>query len=205
MYVQWCIKGVSGIDEAAAESIVIGGSGLQCRWWRNVHAIQPDQVAAKLTPDNLDLHVNHYGAPDPATGQPFCDGTPFISLTAGAVDRDTVLETNKAVPARQTALRFATRDGTNDGYLFYCYVIVGLGPAVPVTFVAEEVRGLSPHRNYSRHILEGEIAAKIHVPANQISMWERYSIQGGVPVRDWVHWNTSFEDPMVISNIRGAF
>jgi hypothetical protein len=208
MFVQWCIKGVSGIDDSGARRIIDDRQGLQCRWWRNVHLIQPDQIAGKLTSANLDLHVNHYSATDPATGVPFCDGTPFISMAAGSVERSTFLQTNIAHPARMVALDFATAGGTIDGYLYICYVIVGLRPAVGVEGVAEEVRELNTYRRYSPFQTEGEITAKIHVPANQIQRCEAYSVARRGVVRavpDWVHVNPLFEDPVSISNIRELF
>jgi hypothetical protein len=208
MFVQWCIKGVSGVDDNEARRIIDGRQGLLCRWWRNVGRISPPQVAEKLTPANLDLHVNHYAAPDPATNAPFCDGTPFISLAAGSVERSTFLQTNIAHSARLVALDFATEGGTVDGYLFYCYVTVALRPAVSVESVAEEVRELNTYRRYSPFQTEGEITAKIHVPANQIQRCEAYSIVAPGVVRavpDWVHANPSFEDPASISNIRELF
>lgn len=208
MFVQWCIKGVRGITDDEARGVIDSRAGVQCRWWRNVKTITPPQIADKLTQANLDLHVNHYGDPDPATGRPFCDGTPFISMAAGSVERSVFLQTNIAHPARLVALDFATAGGTTDGYLFICYVIVGLRPAVGVAAVSEEVRELNTYRRYSAFQTEGEITAKIYIPANQIQRCEAYSVtRPGVvnPRPDWVHVNRHFEDPVTISNIRELF
>jgi hypothetical protein len=206
--VQWCIKGVNGIDDAEARAVIDASMGLQCRWWRNVHGISPPQIAAKLTPANLDLHVNQYDSPDPATGAPFCEGTPFISLAAGSMERSTFLQTNIAHPAHMVALDFATSGGTVPGYLYVCYVIVAIRPAVPVKGVAEEVRELNTYRRYSAFQTEGEITAKIEVPANQIQRCEAYGISApGIvnPVPRWGQHNPMFEDPISISNIRELF
>lgn len=208
MFVQWCIKGVGGIGDEEARNIIDHRQGLLCRWWRNVHGIRPDEVADKLTPANLDLHVNHYSSTDPATGAPFCDGTPFISLAAGSVERSTFLQTNIAHRAAMLALDFATMSGTVDGYLYICYVIVGLRPAIGVAGVAEEVRELNTYRRYSPFQTEGEITAKIEIPANQIHRCEAYSIvRPGVVHAEpkWVHPNPFFEDPISVSNIREFF
>jgi hypothetical protein len=54
---------------------------------------------------NLDWHRNSFTTPDPLQNNaPFCDNTPFISTTAGTVDRDTANYTNRLVPAWRTAL-----------------------------------------------------------------------------------------------------
>lgn len=91
MFIQWCVKGVNGIDDRGARAIIDEQQGLQCRWWRKVEGISPPEIAQKLTPANLDLHVNHYAEIDPSTGRPFYEGTPFLSLAAGSVERITFL------------------------------------------------------------------------------------------------------------------
>lgn len=168
MYVQWCCKGISGITDADVTGAMQGGKGLVCRWWLKVNPLPNHEIRDKLTRRNLDWHVNRYSDFDPTTSQPFCDGTPFISLTAGTVERDKYIQTNQAHPALKTALEFATDWGQTGGYVFFCYVIVALNPAVGVEAVAEEIRDLKTYRAWSAWNLEGEIAAKIKVPSNQI-------------------------------------
>jgi hypothetical protein len=210
MYVQTAIKGMRNIDIADARR-TIAGDGLQCNWWRLVGSITPGQIDDRLSAANLDLHVNSYDQVDPATGRPFCEGTPFISLAAGTVDRNAFLKTNFIHPAHQTALRFASDFGRHRGecYLFYCWVIVGLNPAVEVMPLAEEVRELNSYRRYSAFQLEGEIAAKVWIPSRQIHRFERYDVRPaarGVRIR-FVdsELNSDFVDPQNVVNIREAF
>lgn len=208
MFVQWCIKGVNGIDDDEARGIIDNRHGLICRWWRNVETISPPKRREKLTEANLERHVNAYDATDPATGIPFCEGTPFISLASGSVERSSFLQTNITHPAHMVALDFATRRGDVEGYLFYCWVIVGIKTAPTVESVAEEVRELNTYRRYSHFQTEGEITAKINIPSNQIHRCEKYSIlQPGKPnsAPDWTHLNAAFDDPMMVSNIRDFF
>lgn len=211
MFVQRVIKGVaggpSGLDDREAKSLIDDRSGLQCQWWRNVHAITPSEVAEKLTHANLDRHVNHYASHDPATGGPFYEGTPFISTTAGCVERDVVLQTNHVYPARFIALDFATTGGMHEGYLFYAWVIVGLRPAVEIQSISEEVRELNAYRSYSAFQTEGEIVAKVQVPSNQIEFCEKYEVDptGRVHGPVWTHRNPEYEEPGRVSNLRELF
>lgn len=203
MFIQWCVKGIYGIDDDEARSIIDSGEGIMCRWWRNVGLIAPSQIRAKLTMENLERHIHRYNEPDSATGVPFCEGTPFISLTAGCVERNAFLQTNTAHPAMMTALDFATNGFTMDGYLFHLWTVVGLRPAATVEAMAEEVRELNTYTRYSAFQTEGEIVAKIHIPSNQIHRCEKYSLSAvsrGIP--DDVWYNSHFDDPLLVSNIR---
>jgi hypothetical protein len=165
----------------------------------------PSEIRQKLTTTNLDLHVNNYNH--------IYNDTPFISLTAGCVERDTFYRTNRVLPAEDTALMFATRNGAQSGFLFYCWVIVGLKPAVAIEGVAEEVRELNSYRSWSAYQLEGELTAKIHIPANQIQRVEWWAPgPGGEPTRqtsrsEWnpAYLNPSFNPPSDVSNIRELF
>jgi hypothetical protein len=211
VYVQMCIKGVHGIDVEEAQA-VLNGDGLHCNWWRRVKTITPRGVAERLTPAELDLHVNSYGRQHPARPGQVCDETPFISLAAGAVGRDTFLKTNFVRPAHRTALLFASDFGRlrGDCFLFYCWVVVGLTPAVEVRHLAEEVRELNTYRRYSAFQLEGEVTAKIEVPACQIHRFERYTISdlSGSGIRitfTEATRNPGYVDPYSVVNIRNAF
>lgn len=210
MYVQTAIKGMRHMDMDRARH-AIAGAGLQCNWWRRAGTIEPTEIDQRLSSANLDLHVNSYDQVDPVTGRPFCDGTPFISLAAGTVSRDAFLKTNFIHPAHQTALRFASDFGRHQGecYLFYCWVIVGLQPAVEVMPLAEEVRELNSYRRYSAFQLEGEIAAKVWIPSRQIHRFERYEVHPshrGTTIRHVdTELNSHFVDPQNVVNIREAF
>ncbi|BAY09171.1 hypothetical protein [Calothrix sp. NIES-2098] len=202
MLIQWAIKGIngdlSGIDDNTAKSIIDDGRGILCNWWRNQIQISPPEVRDKLTKANLGLHVNQYDIVK--------DRTPFISLTAGCVERDAAIQTNQIHPASKVARRFATRWGTSPGYLFYCWVIVGLKPAVEISQIAEEIRELNTYTSYSHYQLEGEITAKIHIPSNQILKCEKYEPNGkGQCPRVWTHQNRSFIRPAAILNMRELF
>ena len=199
MYVQWCAKGLNGITDDEARSVMLGSQGLICRWWRNVDPLPSNLIASKLTLRNLDWHVNRYSDYDPGTGQPFCEGSPFISLSAGTVEREVFLKSNIAHTAWQTALGFATDWGAVEGYVYICYVIVALNSAVAVESVSEEVRELKTYRRYSAYNPEGEIAAKIRVPANQIRLCMKLAADLTV---SWTQVNPGFVAPTPILNQR---
>jgi hypothetical protein len=215
MFVQWCVKGIrgrlegepedSGLTADEAISIVRDGHGILCNWWRRVGRISPFQVREKLTATNLSLHINNY---------PFFSAeTPFISLAAGCVARDVLYRTNRVYPADDTALAFATENGVRPGFLFYCWVIVGLNPAVSIEAVAEEVRELNSYRSWSAYQLEGELTAKIQVNANQIHRVEWWEPEGSGQLQlrsrppEWnpSYLNPRFAPPSSVSNIRELF
>jgi hypothetical protein len=206
MFIQWCIKGVNGLTDDQARGVIDENWGLPCRWWQNQPLISPPEIRAKLTRRNLDMHVNQYQAPDPSTGRPFCEGTPFISLSAGCVERRKFLRTNTAHRARMIALDFATKGGSVEGYLYTCYVLVALNPAVGVEGLAEEVRELNTYRRYSPWQVEGELTAKVIIPTNQILRCEKWSFTRmrfrRAPQCHWVHDNPAFDHPRDITNIR---
>jgi hypothetical protein len=157
--------------------------------------ISPAQVGSKLTRANLDRHVHDY--------ERFAPETPFISLTAGCVERDIALRLNRVHEAEDIALRFGTNWGERPGYLFNCWVVVGLKPAVSIQGVAEEIRELNTGLSWSDYQLEGEVTTKIHVPSNQIEAWERWDSDGaGRLTRAWRRVNPRFDSPSLVSNIR---
>jgi hypothetical protein len=203
--VQRCVKGMSLPGDDLAKAIIDDKSGIQCRWWGDVRRITPAQIRGKLTPDNIEMHVNQFTARDPMTNRKFCETTPFISLTAGTIERDTILKTNVAHSARRVALAFGSDFGREPvAYLFYCWLVIAPRRAVEVQGVAEEVRDLNTYRSYSAYQTEGEIAAKIEVPANQIERCEKWSITPwGDFTCDWIHVNGDFAPPETLSNIRG--
>lgn len=211
VYVQMCIKGVNGITTAEADDIISGG-GLRCNWWRRQKTITPNEYTGRVAPAELNLHVNSYDEQHPRRAGKVRDETPFISMTAGAVERSTFYKTNFFHPAHRTALLFASNFGEPGDrcFLFYCWVIVGLNPAVEVIQLSEEVRELNTYRRYSAFQTEGEIIAKVEVTAPQIEKYERYRIWR--PGRRAVKFscedekrNSRYVDPYSIVNIREAF
>jgi hypothetical protein len=175
MFVQMCIKGINGIALADAQAILTR-RGLACAWWRTARRITLAEIDERLTYEELDLHVNSFDEKHPTRGGAVKDESPFISLSAGSVERQAFLEQNVVHPAHEIAMDFATNFGRLQGecFLFYCWVFVGLRPSMPVRYLAEEVRELNTHTKYSRFQPEGEIAAKIDVPARQIEKFEHY-------------------------------
>jgi hypothetical protein len=184
MIIQWCCKGIRDLPERDVRQMLMNRVGLRCRYWIGCDP-NPFPVADAmegLTEQGLDLHVNHYDYQDPATGRPYYETTPFISLSAGCVDRNTTVHTNKTYRAFQTALDFATiidhsqpAAGRRPGWVLVCYVLVSVNPAVSIPSVAEEIRELNHNRAYSQWYWQGEITAKINVPSAQIlsaARWE---------------------------------
>jgi len=209
MFVQMCLKGINGITLAEAQAI-LGGRGLACGWWRNTLHITSAEIDKRLTSEELDLHVNSFGEIHPTRGGLVKDETPFISLSAGSVERRKFLEKNEIHPAHVVAMNFATGFGRQgECFVFYCWVLVGLRPSVPVRHLAEEVRELHTYTNYSRFQPEGEIAAKIGVPARQIEKFEHYEYSKGRLGRLQIELlgiydNPDYVSPHDVTNYRGA-
>ncbi|WP_433003274.1 hypothetical protein [Kribbella sp. CA-294648] len=205
MIVQWCIKGLALSSDTEAKRIIDSQQGLACNWWRTVGTISPAAVRAKLSVQNLDLHVNHFQTIDPATGQPFSQNSPFISLSAGTVERDVIAMTNHVRRARRTALWFGTEFGRQTmAYLYTCWVVVAPRQAVEIEGIAEEVRDLNTYRRYSAFQTEGEIAAKVVVPDNHIQSCEKWEVLPHVRklTHAWTHTNPRFTPPERLTNVR---
>ena len=176
MIIQKVIKGIGGITEQ--EALLMLHSGITCHWWKLVDPLPNLEIPQRLTERNLIWHQNHYNTPDPREGgRPFNERTPFISTTAGTVERDTMLRRNILIPAWYEALRFATDSWQRDGYLFYCYVFILSKRAIGHRQFAEELRELNIYDDYSPFQPEGEITAKIIIPPTQIERVEFWSIQ----------------------------
>ncbi|GAA3572592.1 hypothetical protein GCM10022419_061880 [Nonomuraea rosea] len=212
MIVQWCCKGVAEISEDEVRTILSNGVGLRCRGWLSAGAAEPFAIGAaiqQLTEHNLNLHVNNYAQPMLRTGQPFCDSTPFISLSAGCVDRDTTTKTNVTHRALRTALEFAVTDYTQPsrprcpGWVLVCYVLVSPNRSTSIPSVAEEIRELNHNRAYSEWHWQGEVAAKINVPSTQILCAQRWEPAGGdlLKVTDLLV-NLAFTHPSAILDER---
>ncbi len=180
MIIQKVIKGIGGIDRDQAEQILHGG--ILCKWWYEVGLLPFGEIPQRLTDRGMFWHQNRYEDPDPLeNGQPYSLRTPFISTTAGTVERDTVARTNVLTPAWIEALRFATDFWRRDGYLFHCYVFIIGKKAVGHQSFAEEIRELNIYTGYSPFQPEGEITAKIIIPPAQIEKAEFWSLES---VRD---------------------
>ena len=166
------------------------------------------QLVEGRTPNNsrnLNLHVNHFTTVDPVTGREFRELTPFISLSAGVVQRDEAAQTNNVHRSLRTALWFGSEFGQlGNAYILTCWLVLAPREAVAIESVAEEVRDLNSYRRYSAFQTEGEIVAKVTIPDNQIlslEKWERG--QARQPFRRiWVYRNPRFTRPERLSNIR---
>jgi hypothetical protein len=199
VFFQKVLKGVGGIDDAAAQAM-LDGDGIVCNWWRSVRVVRPAEVQAKLTPRNLLWHLNRYNESDPSTGLPFCDNTPFLSTTAGTVERDVKARRNVSFPPLLTAIRFATDDFSRDGYVFYAYVYTLGKQSLPLADFSEEVRDMHVYTGFIPFHPEGEVVVKMHIPAVRIERFEKYDAAGNV-----VQMNTNalYEPPERYANVRG--
>lgn len=178
MMIQEVIKGIPNLTDQDVQNIF--QTGIICNWWRNQpNGLLPQGlIPGKLTDRNLDWHQNSYDQPDPLEGgKDFSINTPFISATAGTVSRDLAAKTNTLTPAWRIALYFATDRWTRDGWLFYCRLFV-IGKRAPaLRSFSEELRELNIYNGFSLFQPEGEITAKIEIPAPQIERADFWSLQ----------------------------
>lgn len=176
MIIQQVIKGIGDISRDQAEDILYR-TGILCTWWREVTYLPMVEVPQRLTERNLFWHQNRYEDLDPLENdQPYHLRTPFISTTAGTVERRRFWRTNILNPAWLEALRFGTNSGKRNAYLFYCYVFIIGKKAVGHYSFAEEVRELNIYNGYSPFQPEGEITAKIVIPPAQIEKAEFWTV-----------------------------
>ena len=204
MYIQRCVKGIigsvpgnGGISQTEAQAMSTQGGGISSNWWRNHGTISPKMIEDVLTDANLDRHLHDYDA--------YRDDTPFISLACGAVERDSLVQQNFAYSARDTALMFATDDWTRPGALFYLWVPVSYQRAIALSAVAEPVRDINIYQRWSPYQLEGEITAKIGIPANQIEKVEWWDAGHSRRSAQHVWPNPNYVEPAPLSNIRDLF
>jgi hypothetical protein len=175
MIIQRVIKGIGGISRLEAERLL--QEGIICNWWRNVDPLPNADIPRRLTDRNLWWHQNRYSDPDPLEmGRPFYEHTPFISTTAGTIERDPSMSRNIMHPAWLVALAFATDGWLRNSYLFHCYVFVLGKPGVQHRQFCEELRELNVYTGYSPYQPEGEITAKIIIPPTQIEKASFYDI-----------------------------
>jgi hypothetical protein len=210
VFFQKVLKGIAGITRQEADKCF--SSGILCNWWHTVGTISPERIVQKLTERNLDWHLNHYDDPDPLAGNtPFGKNTPFISVTAGVVERQVFLWRNIVFDPFLTALRFSTRDFTTTGHIFHAYVFTLGRQSLDLCKFSEEVRELNIYKNFLPFHPEGEITAKIEIRSPQIERWDEYygpdalqSLQGGtVPQPLHTQTNPIYAPPERYCNIRG--
>ena len=212
MIVQKVIKGIGGIQRNEAENML--REGILCNWWRKVRTLPEIEVQQRLNERNLFWHQNRYLDPDPSeSGEPFHEHSPFISTTAGTVERDAGMSRNIVHPAWLVALEFATDGWLRDGYLFHCYLFVLGRPTVEHRSFSEELRELNVYVGFSPYQPEGEITAKINIPPTQIEKFCFYEINsirndltaGRIPIpSDEVPNVPLYRPPEELSNIRNV-
>lgn len=209
MIIQKVIKGIGGISQESVDRIF--QIGITCRWWQEVNLLPQNEVPLRLTERNLIWHQNRYDTPDPKEGnRPFYLRTPFISTTAGTIERDFFLQTNVLQPAWVEALRFATDVWSRDGYLFYCYVFIIGKKSVGHQLFSEELRELNIYTGFSPFQPEGEIVAKIIILPAQIEKVGYWPIdklfddikQGQVPSPKKTINNSLYLPPDDYNNVR---
>jgi hypothetical protein len=173
MLIQYCLKGIpeqAGVFDDGTVSKVLAGHGLSAAWLRSHQHDSclsfPDLSHLALSQNALNAHVNSFGSVHRAS--------PFLSLSAGCVELDPTTATARTYSALQTALDFATNGGRQSGYVLRMWVLVSPKPAPELPGFAEEVRDLNLFRQYTVYHHEGEIAAKLFVPARQIERVEKF-------------------------------
>jgi hypothetical protein len=204
MHVQWCVRGVARPSPGWLHGL-FSSAGLICGWWWNTpHGFLPvDGIAERLDALQLDLHQNWFDQPDPRFGPALVrESTPFVSLSAGVVSREIRYRANVVHRAQFIASDFATDYGQTRGVLIYCWVVTSTVPAVSIEAVAEELRDLNSARPYSAFQLEGEVAAKIRVPARQLYAYQWVERHGLGYRVDPAQFNPTFAAPTPLSDIR---
>jgi hypothetical protein len=195
--VQWCLKGIPrtpAFTDAEAKQALLS-AGLLSNWMRANATMTLDAGLASahqmLSDTALAAHVNSYAT--------VASTTPYLSLTAGVVERDPTTRHAIHHPAWTTALDFATSGGASDGYVFECWVQLPGNPAPELPGFGEEVRDLNLQPRFAWWHHEGEIVAKLGVPARQIRLVFRFA-RNQKPVSVMI--NKDFVPPERISNIR---
>ncbi len=209
MIIQQVIKGLSNLNDQDVDGIF--QMGIICNWWRTRGHLPQDEVPDRLTEQNLAWHQNAFNKLDPTQGNaPFSVNTPFISTTAGTVERDTVSRTNTLTPAWKTALYFATDRWTTDGWLFYCHLFLIGKRAVLMEAFSEELRELNIYTVFSPVHVEGEITAKLVIPTAQIARADFWSLSdaqaaiaaGRLPTANRTRSNKYYVKPEDYNNLR---
>jgi hypothetical protein len=173
--IQRVIKGIGNLQDSDVQ--IIFKSGILCNWWRTKGYLEQHRVPEKLTDANLDRHRHSFKQPDPnENNRPFYENTPFISTTAGTVEREVANRTNTVTPAWKIALFFATNRWKVDGWLFYCQLFLLGKKATPMEYFSEELRELNIYTGFSPFQPEGEVTGKIVIPPAQIERAEFYSL-----------------------------
>lgn len=185
MMIQWCLKGIPeqpGFSDPEA-CAAVDREGLASTWLRQQPGALPQlptQTQAALSQRALDLHVNGL-----APGHP----SPYLSLSAGSTEVDPLTRTPVRHAAWITALSFATQCGQAPGYVFRLWTLVSPKPAAELPGFAEEVRDLNLFFHFAPWHTEGEVAAKLYVPARQIQWVWKFDAQ--------LNWISLHRNPVI--------
>lgn len=215
VFFQHVLKGVTGLSYAEA-SKVLTGTGIECNWLRTSQPPTRREIGERqLTNDELIWHLTRYDDIEWRTRKPFRQTTPFISTSAGTAEQSTTRGEERAYrfSAFDTACWFATCDYTTTGWVFYGYVYTIGRPSIELPEFAEEVRDLHTYPGGYIYHDEGEIVAKLLIPASHLQRCERYrgpelrqSLSSGamphLAADDVIH-NPKYVDPMHYINVRG--
>jgi hypothetical protein len=214
MFFQKILKGISGLTLGQAAEILTV-TGIESNWIRTKGSASQQQIAERLTREELQWHLTRYEEIDMRTGESFGKASPFISTTGGTSEQSSIAEEEKAYvfSAFDMAGWFATVDYTQPGWVFYGYVFTIGKPSVEYVEFAEEVRDLHSYPSgYSFHH-EGELVAKLVIPPSRLERCEFYrgpelrrALEAGErpTLKDEdIVWNRSnYVDPMNYINIR---
>ena len=196
MVIQWCLKGIQarapGFGDKEAADLM--QSGIASNWLR-ANAGLPilsalESAQRSLSESALVAHVNSYAV--------VRTSTPYISLSAGVVLRDSKLG-SRLFPAWRSAVNFATERGKTDGYIFRVWTVVTPQPSPEVIGVSEEIRNLNLFRTSWRWQHQGEITAKVILPSVQIEYFQKITATGSLIGTKQT--NPHFVDPATVSNL----
>jgi len=197
LQLHWCLKGIPESSTFGdAEALRLLTRGLTSAWLRrNGRRFLSTGLAraqSALSKEALVDHVNDYAK---VGGR-----TPYISLSAGNVAANPSRPGVLVRPAWLTALDFATRGGRVPGYVLRCWTVVSPQPASGILALADEVRDLNLFRAFWVFQDEGEIAAKLLVPANQIEWVQKFD-PGPNRTSFGLRRNRKFIDPRTVCNL----
>jgi hypothetical protein len=201
MMVQRFLKGINYPLKEAEAREMLEQNGIHSNWWRKQGTITPQGVVDQLKEDRLLGHLNDY--------ETVGADSPFISTTAGSVVRDAFGKENFLFTADYVATAFATNDFTEPGWIFSGYLFTLGRRAVAQRGFSEEVRELHTYTGFLPFQPEGEIVAKVHIPAVQLEeAWpveprQRPSRTSYASKGEPIANKRCYVDPKELLNLRG--
>ncbi|WP_053990016.1 hypothetical protein [Mangrovimonas sp. TPBH4] len=216
MIFQKVLKGIPNLTEKDV-NYIISNTGILSNLLRNNPNFQLSEIKEELTESNLINHLSNYHGTLPSSnkwsklGKTYGEVSPFISTTAGAVQRDN--SKNIIFPTFITAIRFATKNFKTSGCIFYTYVQVLGKESIPLESFSEEVRELHIFKDFLPYHQQGEITAKLRIPSISIEKAEIYNgkkafqclNKGTKPIPAKIILNPDYANPEKYCNIRNYF